>query len=221
MLKERIEQATSVIREYTDLLKKDNEVKQFETMVVRLGELKPPAQKTAQSFHVLFGHFPENFKKFPPQAVRDLRQIRNDLQLGSFPDLQKVRNIKETLSEQEKQLQGEWKHYVNFVSCSMENTLGILRPLLDNPLKVIEITTKLNYFRGQWPVEERHLVGLDEVIAGGSKIISNLSLDGEIENFLVKVIQQEARLTDLNQKIIDWLNDKKMSKYLVISIERE
>ena len=118
-------------------------------------------------------------------------------------------------------MQAAWKNYVYQLSSSTENTLGLIGSLKDNPARITEINTRLSNLRKQWPVTDRHLELLDKAIADGHNVLTVLSLDNEIEEFIFRLIQREARLSDLNMNIINWLNDKDIAKKLVISIESE
>jgi len=220
MLKEKITKATNLVQKYTDLQKKDNKIKQYTNLLARIDELKPMVKNTAQSFAALHRGSPENFTKFQSQATEELMWIKKDLRSGDFPIL-KIKSVKETLAEQEATLQENWQNYVKQLSSSTENTLSLLGSLQENPDKITDVTISLNDLREQWPVSDRHLELLEDSIATGQKILVDLSLDNEIEEFLIKVIQQEARLSDLNQKIVEWLNYQNMAKKLLISIEHE
>lgn len=219
-LKEEISQATLLVQNYTDLQKQDNQIKQYTNLLERIEELKPITKNIVQSFTALHQRSPESFTKFQSLATRQLRQIKNDLQAGNYP-IQQIKGVKNTLSEQEVKLQAAWKNYVYQLSSSTENTLGLIGSLKDNPARITEINTRLSNLRKQWPVTDRHLELLDKAIADGHNVLTVLSLDNEIEEFIFRLIQREARLSDLNMNIINWLNDKDIAKKLVISIESE
>lgn len=219
-LKEEISQATLLVQNYTDLQKQDNQIKQYTNLLERIEELKPITKNIVQSFTALHQRSPESFTKFQSLATRQLRQIKNDLQAGNYP-IQQIKGVKNTLSEQEVKLQAAWKNYVYQLSSSTENTLGLIGSLKDNPARITEINTRLSNLRKQWPVTDRHLELLDKAIADGHNVLTFLSLDNEIEEFIFRLIQREARLSDLNMNIINWLNDKDIAKKLVISIESE
>lgn len=219
-LKEEISQATLLVQNYTDLQKQDNQIKQYTNLLERIEELKPITKNIVQSFTALHQRSPGSFAKFQSLATRQLRQIKNDLQAGNYP-IQQIKGVKNTLSEQEVTLQAAWKNYVYQLSSSTENTLGLIGSLKDNPARITEINTRLSNLRKQWPVTDRHLELLDKAIADGHNVLTVLSLDNEIEEFIFRLIQREARLSDLNMNIINWLNDKDIAKKLVISIESE
>jgi hypothetical protein len=125
-LKEKVQEATELIQKYTNLQQKDNQVKQYETLLARIEELKPVAQNTAQSFAALSRHSPESFTIFQSLAIEQLRQINNELRAGAYPNTE-IKSLEITLTKQEESLQEGWKKYMHQLSSSTENTLGVVR----------------------------------------------------------------------------------------------
>ena len=117
-----------------------------------------------------------------------------------------------------KEIAREWdKWYTNF-SSPVINMLQNVKKIVENQDKVTFAINKIKEGKN-WDFKIEVLDRMKKGRMEADDIIRNLGLIKEVSIFLEKVSSGNATLSDLNDKVIRWLVEKKMTERLSISFK--
>ena len=134
------------------------------------------------------------------------RKIRED----RVVDIQKKCNLVK------KEIAREWDRWYTDFSSPVINMLQNVKKIMENQDKVTFAVNKIKEGKN-WDFKIEVLDRMKKGRMEADDIIRNLGLIEEVSIFLEKVSSGKATLSDLNDKVIRWLEEKKMAERLLIS----
>lgn len=96
------------------------------------------------------------------------------------------------------------------------SSLTSLKGLLPNRLYTEELLRKLSVNKNALPKSSQAVYDFINDVDSAQKLVNNLKLDVEIENFIGKVLSQRATLTDLDDHVLDWIKENHLTDKLKI-----
>lgn len=115
-----------------------------------------------------------------------------------------------------KEIAREWDRWYTNFSSSVINMLQNVKKIVENQDKVTFAVNKIKEGKN-WDFKIEVLDRMKRGRMEADDIIRNLGLIKEVSVFLEKVSSGNATLSDLNDKVIRWLEEKKMTERLAIS----
>ena len=115
-----------------------------------------------------------------------------------------------------KEIAREWDRWYTNFSSSVINMLQNVKKIVENQDKVTFAVNKIKEGKN-WDFKIEVLDRMKRGRMEADDIIRNLGLIKEVSVFLEKVSSGNATLSDLNDKVIRWLVEKKMTERLAIS----
>lgn len=134
------------------------------------------------------------------------RRIRED----------KVVYIQRECNLVKKEIAREWDRWYTDFSSPVINMLQNVKKIVDNQDKVTFAVNKIKEGKN-WDFKTEVLDRMKKGRMEADDIIQSLGLIKEVSIFLEKVSSGNATLSDLNDKVIKWLEEKKMTGRLSIS----
>lgn len=119
----------------------------------------------------------------------------------------------------------EWKNFHQKKTAGLSAKLSSMGGLVQDPNQIISIKSNINNgndWTGLSLKEDGVHTRLDLLCEGIDKVDQleqGLNLSDEIKDFVVKVTSGKARITDINQKIIDWIVDENLVEKFVINFK--
>lgn len=115
-----------------------------------------------------------------------------------------------------KEIAREWDGWYTDFSSPVINMLQNVKKIVENQDKVTFAVNKIKEGKN-WDFKIEVLDRMKRGRMEADDIIRNLGLIKEVSIFLEKVSSGNATLSDLNDKVIRWLEEKKMTERLAIS----
>lgn len=115
-----------------------------------------------------------------------------------------------------KEIAREWDRWYTNFSSPVINMLQNVKKIVENQDKVTFAVNKIKEGKN-WDFKIEVLDRMKRGRMEADDIIRNLGLIKEVSVFLEKVSSGNATLSDLNDKVIRWLEEKKMTERLAIS----
>lgn len=165
-------------------------------------------------------HYAQNTFSFPYQPQLDLLAIINDLEIAAKKNavnedhlLQCARMLKPI----QEQIKKEWGQFYPTLAGAICNTLRIIQKI-DPP----EINKLLHDIQeaAEWQNNDLDLVRLgklSEALMESKSFIARLALDQEVTRFLTKVSSGTASLSDLTDRILEWIKKENLTERIKIS----
>lgn len=117
-----------------------------------------------------------------------------------------------------KEIAREWDRWYTNFSSPVINMLQNVKKIVENQDKVTFAINKIKEGKN-WDFKIEVLDRMKKGRMEADDIIRNLGLIKEVSIFLEKVSSGNATLSDLNDKVIRWLEEKKMAERLSISFK--
>lgn len=195
---------------------------------------KEAAKKyTAQSNNTFFAAF-ETFtacmesyimlKKNVPWFLIDVSQDKELIQLCN--DIKKVfegkkvfhiDSISRTVSKINDQLGKQWQSFFDAANQKTIEDLTILMQVSEKRTQLRDMHKNILGFR-RWPVSQQAFEDYQEAITISEKYLRETKFDQEIEDFLKKVRDKNATLSDITPSILAWLEAEGLKGKISLSI---
>ena len=150
--------------------------------------------------------------KLIQQNIDKFNQIFNSSKncfYDGFVDSDKLSLIEKNIKDLEKSIKLDWK---NFYLSKTNGIIGTLRAIKDINRLEIEKCLELIISGKEWSLEITRLKKVKQGIEKAQQIISELSLNDHIIDFLKKISLQTATVTDLTQEVLDWIYKENLEK---------
>ena len=99
----------------------------------------------------------------------------------------------------------------------MINGLNIIVLVHQAPNDVRKCITALNKCE-KWPLSQEAIDGYTEAIQKADELMKEMRFDDEVKDFLIKVRDKKATLTDLTPSILEWIRSENISDKVSLSI---
>ena len=150
--------------------------------------------------------------KLIQQNIDKFNQIFNSSKncfYDGFVDSDKLSLIEKNIKDLEKSIKLDWQ---NFYLSKINGIIGTLRAIKDINRLEIEKCLELIISGKEWSLEITRLKKVKQGIEKAQQIISELSLNDHIIDFLKKISLQTATVTDLTQEVLDWIYKENLEK---------
>ena len=223
MLLEKIKQSSSQIEErnnYEDLSYIREQLKRLDESISRVNK------KVNQYIYmkkIIITYFEDNediqFKEII-RINKNISKIKENIKKSDFSNYGCINDIESVIDIYEDKLKDYWR---SEYTLKVGNTLSILELLEkiyildDKGIKIIEVKNKISKIRSKWPFNENDIKIMDEGIEEANKMIEDLHVSSNIQEFLKKASSGEATILDLNDEIILWLKDHGFAESVKLS----
>lgn len=118
-----------------------------------------------------------------------------------------MNKLKYAISDIENEYKMAW---VNYFEQTYSNNIELLRRFakVTNDIEINIIITEFIDIKKKWPINNELISRLDKVKVNAESKIKSIDADENITNFISKLSKGEAKLTDVNGDIINWLRKK-------------
>ena len=96
------------------------------------------------------------------------------------------------------------------------NPNNSLKGLLPNRSNTEELLRRLVSNKNTLPKSGQAVYDFLNDVESAQKLVNSLQLDAEIETFIVKVLTQQATVTDLNDHVLSWIKENHLTGKLKI-----
>lgn len=103
-----------------------------------------------------------------------------------------------------------WQNTMISRNESIDNTLNLIENIIDDKLKILKLKKNIRDINRNWPVSKQNIDNYKIAIEQGNKLIKDLNVDGNIQNFLELVSNQEATLEHMDNEILEWLKKQNL-----------
>lgn len=214
MLKVKIIQANKMLDKYIEAQQGQQQYKQVKDIYNSLHDKKGEFQTIVSSFKKLKSMYP-GVTGFPNPDVAT--KMAKDVSKGTLPSLLDVNNLVGQVNKWKETLQDDWKKHVTASTNELKDTLGALRPLVDQEDAINNVIGKINKLPNLWPIDDAAITKLNNYILEGQQVIDNIGASPEVQVFIKKVSSGTATLADLNNEVEQWMRAKKLDVKLKIS----
>lgn len=125
--------------------------------------------------------------------------------------------IHKHISTIENDYNSSWKEYYSKNYRSSVNLLGTLNTILDD-LEIIRIKNNISKFGDKWPINAKDLKELQVNSTKAYKKIRGLNLNDNIQLFLEKLLNNQMRLSDIDNEIYEWLKVNNLDSNIKLKI---
>lgn len=109
-----------------------------------------------------------------------------------------------------------WKVSASEIADGVYGSLNSLKGLLPNRSNAEELLRRLASNKNTLPKSEQAVYDFLNDVESAQKLVNSLQLDAEIETFIVKVLRQQATITDLNDHVFNWIKENHLTEKLKI-----
>ena len=223
MLLEKIKQSSSQIEERNNY----EALSYIRDQLKRLDEAVSRANKKVNKYvcmkKIIITYLEDNEDIQFKEVVRinkNISTITKNIKNSDFSDYGCISDIESVIGIYEGKLKDYWR---SKYTLKVGNTLSILQLLEklyildDRRLKIIEVKNKISRIKSIWPFSESDIKIMDVGIEEANKMIAELHVSSNIQEFLKKASIGEATILDLNDEIISWLKDHGFAESVKLS----
>ena len=109
-----------------------------------------------------------------------------------------------------------WKASASDKADGVYNSLNSLKGLLPNRSNTEELLRRLASNKSTLPKSDQVVYNFLNDVESAQKLVNSLQLDAEIELFIVKVLSQQATITDLSDHVLNWIKENHLTGKLKI-----
>ncbi|MED4057769.1 hypothetical protein P4654_27135 [Niallia taxi] len=214
MLITKIENTVDVITNSLDLAEKKNnlnKVRNLSKFLLEIYQLQKDISSLQKEFfnRDITVSIDVNVKSFSFK----MKQLSDLIEQGTIPTEREYMDIKSGLVNSKNKLTSYWKEMVSERTKPVIELLTIVKDLLENDNQPTFIINKLNNLVLVQP-STRSFVELENLISLGTEILSYLHLNDTIIEFLQKVFDNKATVSDLSPQVLLWLKENDLKDAL-------
>ena len=109
-----------------------------------------------------------------------------------------------------------WKASASEIADGVYGSLNSLKGLLPNRSSIEELLKRIANNKSTLPKSGQAVRSFLNDVDSAQRLVNNLQLDAEIELFIVKVLSQQATITDLNDHVLNWIKENHLTGKLKI-----
>ena len=215
MLHEKIQSTIGLIEDVVDNRKKDNDnaaaAKQNSTFFDSFAKLTP----SIISYILAKRYFSFTLKENTSAVLRELMNYSktsfdNAKAVNSSDFKQKAESFIEAISK-------EWEIFYKAQNGELINGLNIIVLVHSTPSVVRGCITVLNKCE-KWPLTQESVDSYKEAHNKAEILLEEMRFDDEIREFLIKVRDKKATLTDITPSILEWIQSEDIADKVSLSI---
>ena len=111
----------------------------------------------------------------------------------------------------------EWETFYNANNCELINGLNIIVLVHPTPAVVKSCITAFNKCE-KWPLTQENIDSYKEARQKADDLLKEMKFDDEIRDFLIKVRDKKATLTDITPSILEWIQSENIADKVSLSI---
>lgn len=215
MLHEKIQSTIGLIDDVIDNRQKDsdnaNTAKRNNTFFDSLSKLTP----SVTSFILAKKNFGFSLQSNTAAGLHDLMNyakttFTNEKAVNPVPFKQKVDVFVEAIAK-------EWEIFYKANNSELINGLNIIVLVHPTPIIVRSCITAFNKCE-KWPLTQESIDSYKVARQKADDLLKEMEFDDEIRDFLVKVRDRKATLTDITPSILEWIQSENIADKVSLSI---
>jgi len=215
MLREKIQSTIGLIDEVEDNKVQENEnqnmAKRNSTFFDTLNRLTP----NIRSYILARKNFSFSLQSNTAAGLRDLMNYSkttfdNAKAVNPTPFKQKADAFVETIEK-------EWETFYRAKNSELINGLNIIVLVHSTPTVVKSCISAVNKCE-KWPLSQESIDSYKEARQKADDLLKEMNFDDEIRDFLIKVRDKKATLTDITPSILEWIQSENISDKVSLSI---
>lgn len=215
MLHEKIQSTIGLIDDVIDNRQKDsdnaNTAKRNNTFFDSLAKLTP----SVTSFILAKKNFGFSLQSNTAAGLHDLMNyakttFTNEKAVNPVPFKQKVDAFVEAIDK-------EWEIFYKANNSELINGLNIIVLVHPTPFIVRSCITAFNKCE-KWPLTQESIDSYKVARQKADDFLKEMKFDDEIRDFLVKVRDRKATLTDITPSILEWIQSENIADKVSLSI---
>ena len=215
MLHEKIQSTIGLIDDVIDNRQKDsdnaNTAKRNNTFFDSLAKLTP----SVTSFILAKKNFGFSLQSNTAAGLHDLMNyakttFTNEKAVNPVPFKQKVDAFVEAIAK-------EWEIFYKANNSELINGLNIIVLVHPTPIIVRSCITAFNKCE-KWPLTQESIDSYKVARQKADDLLKEMKFDDEIRDFLVKVRDRKATLTDITPSILEWIQSENIADKVSLSI---
>lgn len=111
----------------------------------------------------------------------------------------------------------EWETFYKANNSELVNGLNIIVLVHPTPMIVRSCITAFNKCE-KWPLTQESIDSYTEARQKADDLLKEMRFDNEIRNFLIKVRDKKATLTDITPSILEWIQSENIADKVSLSI---
>jgi hypothetical protein len=158
-----------------------------------------------------------------PKAELDqiLWKVKDTLEsFEAEPKKGKLQYLTRELEEKGRVYKEKWNSFATSAMEEATRTLNSIHGLVENKQEIEDIIESMQRISQLWPVSEKNVTYFDKMLKEAKSKVTRLQVSPSIQQFLEKVANDEASLSDITPEISEWLTQQDFSKNLIISFKR-
>lgn len=128
-------------------------------------------------------------------------------------------NLIAEIRKHNSELKVEWNKYFNQSNSNILGTLELLERVSDN-IEIIRLHSKIKILGSKWPIYKEDIRELKSLNIKAEKLIDELDINENIQEFLVLTLKKQATVSDLDANILKWLRDTGADENIVLSFKK-
>lgn len=182
----------------------------------------PTCQFLGDSFAVLHNRDQEFFSNCEVDIILStVREIQTGFTTGSNPPgTQKINKLSSQMDEVALSVKDTWKTYLRSETSRRIKALQAVESLVDDPTDIRMVINQTKDLELVWPIKAINVNKIDALKEQADLIITGLNVTEEVQAFLNLVIAEQAKLSDVNPTIMEWLDKNHLGKNLDIKFTR-
>ncbi len=142
-----------------------------------------------------------------------LEQLRNTVE-GECADQECLSVAEKLFREIQTDIRKEWKAHYSAITAAVLGTLKVIKDIDKD-----RVERCLNDIKSaeQWQNDKKYLIDLSSAMERSEGLIQNLNMDQEIISFLKKMNLGKATISDLNEKVLYWVQTEQLSDRIKLS----
>ena len=215
MLHEKIQSTIGLIDDVIDNRQKDsdnaNTAKRNNTFFDSLAKLTP----SVTTFILAKKNFGFSLQSNTAAGLHDLMNyakttFTNEKAVNPVPFKQKVDAFVEAIAK-------EWEIFYKANNSELINGLNIIVLMHPTPIIVRSCITAFNKCE-KWPLTQESIDSYKVARQKADDLLKEMKFDDEIRDFLVKVRDRKATLTDITPSILEWIQSENIADKVSLSI---
>lgn len=215
MLHEKIQSTIGLIDDVIDNRQKDSEnantARRNNTFFDSLARLTP----SITSFILAKKNFGFSLQSNTAAGLHDLMNyakttFTNAKAVNPAPFKQKADAFIEAIAK-------EWETFYKANNSELVNGLNIIVLVHPTPIIVRSCITAFNKCE-KWPLTQESIDSYKEARQKADELLKGMKFDDEIRDFLIKVRDRKATLTDITPSILEWIQSENIADKVSLSI---
>lgn len=171
-----------------------------------------------ESYLLLKNHFPlfcadDSLEKEIREVSEVIKKVIDEKKVF------RIDYISKTVTRINDKLEKQWQIYFDNLNHKTLEDLTILMQVSEQKPQLNAMHKTIIESRN-WPVSDDKLNRYQEAVTESSRFLSETKFDQEIEDFLKKVKDRTANLSDLTPSILEWLEAENLTGKISLSIRK-